>query len=89
MHSESQISDLANRTNYLSYGELVDMLRCSRRTFTRDWAILAVGYWHGLRNQEIAKLRLNDIDWSSQTITVSPEVFSADYSAARQSEGQA
>lgn len=70
MHSEPQISNLANGTNHLSYDELVEMLRCARRTFTRDWAILAVGYWHGLRNQEIAKLRLNDIDWSSQTMTV-------------------
>jgi integrase len=70
MPTKNEISALANQTNHLSYDELIDILRCAQRTSTRDWAILVVGYWHGLRNQEIAKLRLNDIDWSSQTITV-------------------
>jgi hypothetical protein len=32
--------------------------------------LLLVAYTHGLRNQEVAKLRLTDLNWKSQEITI-------------------
>jgi integrase len=67
---EEQLTNLSNETYSLTEDELFDVLEVARKTDARDHAILCTGYWHGLRNQEIAKLKLSDIDWSSETIKV-------------------
>jgi len=67
---EEQKTNLANETYSLTEDELFDLLEVARKTDARDHALLCTGYWHGLRNQEIAKLKLSDIDWASETIKV-------------------
>jgi integrase len=70
MRNEEQLTNTANETYSLREDELFDVLEVARKRDARDHAILTVGYWHGLRNQEIAKLRLSDIDWAAETIRV-------------------
>jgi integrase len=67
---EEQKTNLANETYSLTEGELFDVLEAARKVDARDHALLCTTYWHGLRNQETAKLKLSDIDWASETITV-------------------
>jgi integrase len=68
--TESQKTAAANELKHLSESELLDVLECARKTSSRDHALLIVGFTHGLRNQEIAKLRLGDLNWKSQEITI-------------------
>lgn len=68
--TEEQKTNTANETYSLREDELFDVLEAARKRDARDWALLCVGYWHGLRNQEIARLRLQDIDWAAETIRV-------------------
>jgi site-specific recombinase XerD len=68
--TESQKTIVANELKHLSESELLDVLECARKTSSRDHALLVVAYTHGLRNQEIARLRLADLNWKSQEITI-------------------
>jgi integrase len=69
-YNEEQTTNLANETYALQEDELFDILEAARKADARDHALLCVGYWHGLRNQEIARLRLQDLDWSAETIFI-------------------
>jgi integrase len=68
--TESQKTAAANELKHLCEGELLDVLECARKVSPRDHAMLLVGYTHGLRNQEIARLRTTDLNWQSQEITI-------------------
>jgi integrase len=68
--TESQKTAAANELKHLSESELLDVLECARKTSSRDHALLVVGFTHGLRNQEIARLRTGDLNWTSQEITI-------------------
>jgi integrase len=68
--TESQKTAAANELKHLSESELLDVLECARKASSRDHALLVVGFTHGLRNQEIARLRLGDLNWRSQEITI-------------------
>jgi integrase len=68
--TESQKTAAANELKHLSESELIDVLECARKTSSRDHALLVVAYTHGLRNQEVARLRLADLNWKSQEITI-------------------
>ena len=68
--TESQKAAAANELKHLSESELLDVLECARKASSRDHALLLVAYTHGLRNQEIARLRLEDLDWESRELTV-------------------
>jgi integrase len=61
-------------TYSLREDELFDVMGAARKRDARDHALLLVGYWHGLRNQEIARLRLQDIDWAAETIRVQRQI---------------
>ena len=66
---ESQLTNEANELKHLSESELADVLECARKLSSRDHAMLLVGFTHGLRNQEIAGLRLADLNWLDMEIT--------------------
>jgi integrase/recombinase XerC len=68
--TESQKTAAANELKHLSESELLDVLECARKVSSRDHALLVVAFTHGLRNQEIAKLRLTDLNWNSHEITI-------------------
>jgi type 1 fimbriae regulatory protein FimB len=68
--TESQKTIAANDLKHLSESELLDVLECARKASSRDHALLLVAYMHGLRNQEVARLRLSDLNWKSQEITI-------------------
>ncbi|HEX4426004.1 MAG TPA: tyrosine-type recombinase/integrase [Terriglobales bacterium] len=68
--AESQKTAAANDLKHLSESELLEVLECARKVSSRDHALLLVAYTHGLRNQEIARLRLEDLDWESRELTV-------------------
>jgi integrase len=68
--TESQKTAAANELKHLSDSELLDVLEWARKASRRDLALLVVAFTHGLRNQEIAKLRLADLNWKSQEITI-------------------
>src|ERR1700722_19214146 len=68
--TESQKTDTANELKHLSESELLDVLECARKVSSRDHALLLVAYTHGLRNQEVARLRIGDLNWKSQEITI-------------------
>ncbi len=68
--TEQQKTAAANELKHLSESELLDVLECARKVSSRDHALLVVAFTHGLRNQEIAKLRLTDLNWNSHEITI-------------------
>ncbi len=68
--TESQKTATANELKHLSESELLDVLECARKVSSRDHALLLVAFTHGLRNQEVARLRIGDLDWKSQEITI-------------------
>jgi site-specific recombinase XerD len=68
--TESQKTAAANDLKHLSESELLDVFECARKVSSRDHALLLMAYTHGLRNQEIAKLRLQDLDWESREVTI-------------------
>src|SRR6185369_3924678 len=68
--TESQKTIAANDLKHLSESELLDVLECATKASSRDHALLLVAYMHGLRNQEVARLRLSDLNWKSQEITI-------------------
>jgi len=68
--TESQQTASANELKHLSESELLDVLECARKLSSRDHALLLVCFTHGMRNQEVARLRLADLNWQSQEITV-------------------
>jgi len=67
--TESQGTVEANALKHLSEDELADVLECARKVSSRDHAMLVVCFTHGLRNQEIARLRLTDLNWQNMEIT--------------------
>jgi integrase len=68
--TESQKTVAANELKHLSESELMDVLECARKVSSRDHALLVVAFTHGLRNQEIARLRRADLNWKGQEITI-------------------
>jgi type 1 fimbriae regulatory protein FimB len=47
--------------NSLSPDELHRVLKTAREHSTRDWCMILLSYWHGLRSSEVCGLRLDDI----------------------------
>jgi type 1 fimbriae regulatory protein FimB len=68
--NESQQVSASNNLQHLAPDELVDVLTAARQCSIRDWALFLVGYVHGLRASEAVNLRLGDIDWQAETLTV-------------------
>jgi len=68
--SESQRVSASNNLQHLSPDELVAVLTAAREFSIRDWAMFLVGYVHGLRASEAVNLRLGDIDWQAESLTV-------------------
>jgi integrase len=68
--TEPQISEASNQLKHLTESEMLDVLECARKVSARDHALILVTYIYGLRNQEVARLRLTDLNWDSMTITV-------------------
>jgi integrase len=68
--TEAQKTIQANEVQHLSESELMDVLECARKVSRRDHSLILTMYWHALRNQEVAKLRLSDIDFTAGSLTV-------------------
>lgn len=59
------------RPKYLPWDKIQQFLASidqSRRAGKRDYAILTLLAWHGLRLREVAKLRIADINWNKRTL---------------------
>jgi type 1 fimbriae regulatory protein FimB len=70
IRTEAQQTVQANEVQHLTESELMDLLECVRKTSRRDHSLMLTMYWHGLRNQEVARLRLSDIDFTAGLVTV-------------------
>ena len=68
--TEGQKTAAANAIQHLSESELADVLECARKVSARDAALILTCYSHGMRNQEIARLRLSDINLQDGTIHI-------------------
>jgi len=55
---------------FLEPKELQRLLETARKHSSRDWAILLLGYRHGLRAVELSRLKVEDVDLKSNTIRV-------------------
>jgi integrase/recombinase XerD len=57
---------------YLSYDELLDVLRTAKRASTayslRNWAMILTAFSHGLRAGEVCRLRMEDLKDGHMTI---------------------
>lgn len=68
--TESQQAQAANQMQFLQPDELEDVLIQARKHSLRDAALILCGYVHGLRASEAVSIRLTDINWQSETLTV-------------------
>jgi type 1 fimbriae regulatory protein FimB len=59
-----------NRQVRLSPEEIIAVLKAAKTRSTRDWAMILLGYRHGMRASEVCNLRLADVDLKRQAITV-------------------
>jgi type 1 fimbriae regulatory protein FimB len=55
---------------YLEPAEVLAVLRAARARGNREWAMIVVGYRHGLRASEICNLRLSDLDLKNGSIVI-------------------
>jgi integrase/recombinase XerD len=46
---------------FMTYEELLRVLRVARKRSTRDWCMLLLAYGHGLRTTEVCNLQLEDV----------------------------
>jgi integrase len=46
---------------FLTYGELLNVLRSAKRHSIRNWAMILMAFSHGLRASEVCGLKLSDI----------------------------
>jgi type 1 fimbriae regulatory protein FimB len=51
----------SNTARFLSPEELLALLRVARERRVRDWCMILISYWHGLRMSEVCALKLTDI----------------------------
>lgn len=68
--NESQQANAANQMQFLQPDELEDVLIAARKHSLRDAALILCGYVHGLRASEAVSIRLSDINWQSETLTI-------------------
>jgi site-specific recombinase XerD len=68
--SESQQAATSNDLQHLSPDELLDVLTIAREHSIRDWCLILVGYTYGLRASEAVSIKLFDLDWQSEMLTV-------------------
>ena len=68
--SESQQADATNKLLHLSPDELEDVLIQARKNSLRDATLFTVAYVHGLRASEAVAVRLADLDWQSEQLTI-------------------
>ena len=69
-NNESLQGSLANNRHHLAPDELLAVLTAAKGRSIRDWAMFLVGYIHGLQASEAVNLRLGDIDWQAETLTI-------------------
>jgi len=55
---------------HLEPAEVLSVLRVAKAKGAREWAMILVGYKHGLRASELSNLRLDDIDLKNGCIVV-------------------
>ncbi len=67
---EGETTKKSRKHQYLHEDELVDVLEQARKASARDWSLLCSSYWHGLRNQEAALLKLSAIDQQNNMLIV-------------------
>jgi integrase len=58
------------RMAYLTPAEVVSVLKVARFRSIRDWAIILLGYRHGMRASEVCGLRLADVDLKSGSLSI-------------------
>jgi len=56
--------------NYLTPDEVLGLLKVARPRSARDWAMILLAYRHGMRASEICGLKLADIDFRSESVTI-------------------
>ena len=54
----------------LTPDELLTVLKAARSRSTRDWAMILLGYRHGLRASEVCSLKLADVDPKADSISI-------------------
>src|ERR1700730_6215094 len=67
--TEAQKSKASNTLKHLTESEMLDVLESARKVSVRDHALILVCYMYGLRNQEVARLRMTDLNWDTMEIT--------------------
>ena len=54
----------------LTPDELLAVLKAGRSRSARDWAMILLGYRHGLRASEVCSLKLPDVDLKADSISI-------------------
>lgn len=55
---------------FLTHDELLAVLSAARETSYRDWLMMLMGYWHGMRANEICDMRLRDVNQIDHTVRI-------------------
>jgi integrase len=69
MYSTNEASEAA-KVKHLSEIELRQVLECARQASAKHHAMLLVGYLYALRNQEIASMTVNQLDFANGQIMI-------------------
>ena len=69
-NNESRQASQANDRHHLAPDELLAVLTAAKGRSIRDWALFLVGYIHGLRASEAVNIRLRDVDWQAETLSI-------------------
>jgi integrase len=59
-----------NTMGHLTPDEILAVLRMAREHSARDWAMILLGYRHGLRASEVCRLALDDLDVKNRAVTL-------------------
>jgi integrase len=68
--TESTQANASNKLQHLAPDELLDILAVAKEHSVRDWCLILAGVTFGLRASEAVNIRLQDISWQAETLTV-------------------
>ena len=55
---------------HLTPEELLSVLKAARSRSARDWAMILLGYRHGMRASEVCGLKLADVDLKTSSVSI-------------------
>ena len=65
-----QYNNDPDKIKYITFDQFQSIIKEAKKASTRDYALLMISYYHGLRISEVSKLQITDYDEQTQRIRI-------------------